>query len=137
MASSPRILNRPTDGHRASPRSQFIIAPRAQAPRRCETQASLGGKPPSCYRFDPLTPFARSAHLIAGDGTKNGFPLRIQNRQKPKNECLTGKAPYKCLTGKAPYRFESTSLQRRVWCEPDFLRLRGLPASGITGAQGV
>src|SRR5438270_6074144 len=24
--------------------SQFIIAPRAQAPRRCETQASLGGK---------------------------------------------------------------------------------------------
>jgi hypothetical protein len=27
--------------------SQFIIAPRAQASRRCETQASLGGKPPS------------------------------------------------------------------------------------------
>jgi hypothetical protein len=27
--------------------SQFIIAPRAQASRRCETQAPLGGKPPS------------------------------------------------------------------------------------------
>src|SRR5205823_332143 len=27
--------------------SQFIIAPRAQASRRCETQATLGGKPPS------------------------------------------------------------------------------------------
>src|ERR1700738_1712043 len=25
------------------------------------------------------------------------------------------------LTGKAPYEFESTSLQRRVHCEPDFL----------------
>jgi hypothetical protein len=29
------------------PPSQFIIAPRAQASRRCETQAPLGGKPPS------------------------------------------------------------------------------------------
>ena len=29
------------------PLSQFIVAPRAQASRRCETQATLGGKPPS------------------------------------------------------------------------------------------
>jgi hypothetical protein len=27
-----------------------------------------------CYRFGPLTPSARSANLIAGDGMKNGFP---------------------------------------------------------------
>src|SRR5262249_24995422 len=27
-----------------------------------------------CYRFGPLTPSARSANLIAGDGTKNGLP---------------------------------------------------------------
>jgi hypothetical protein len=27
-----------------------------------------------CYRFGPLTPSARSANRIAGDGTKNGFP---------------------------------------------------------------
>jgi hypothetical protein len=27
-----------------------------------------------CYRFGPLTPSARCANLIAGDGTKNGFP---------------------------------------------------------------
>src|ERR1700756_5935405 len=26
-----------------------------------------------CYRFGPLTPCARSANLIAGDGTKNGL----------------------------------------------------------------
>ena len=29
------------------PLSQVIVAPRAQASRRCETQATLGGKPPS------------------------------------------------------------------------------------------
>jgi transposase len=29
------------------PASLFIVAPRAQASRRCETQATLGGKPPS------------------------------------------------------------------------------------------
>src|SRR5437868_10675337 len=29
-----------------------------------------------CSRFGPLTPSARSANLIAGDGTKNGFPGR-------------------------------------------------------------
>ena len=38
-----------------------------------------------CYRFGPLTPSARSANLIAGDGTKNGFPLRTKNRQQTKN----------------------------------------------------
>jgi len=56
------------------PVSQFIVAPRAQASRRCETQATLGGNAAKlCYRFGPLTPSARSANLIAGDGTKNGL----------------------------------------------------------------
>ena len=50
LASDPQQ----TDRHRQTlklckkPLSQFIIAPRAQASRRCETQATLGGKPPSC-----------------------------------------------------------------------------------------
>jgi len=53
---------------------QFIVAARAQASRRCETQAPLGGQAAKlCYRFGPLTPCARSANLIAGDGTKNGL----------------------------------------------------------------
>src|SRR5215813_12967281 len=44
--------------------SPFIIAPRAQASRRCETQALLGGKPPSSATVSvPLTPSARSANL--------------------------------------------------------------------------
>src|ERR1700738_1393754 len=65
-----------------------------------------------CYRFGPLTPSARSANLIAGDGTKNGFPAPNKEPAKTKNHHLTGKAPYK---------FESISLQRRVVCEPRHL----------------
>src|SRR5439155_2546188 len=37
-----------------------------------------------CYRFGPLTPSARSANLIAGDGTKNGFPA--PNKEPPTNQ---------------------------------------------------
>src|ERR1700740_484091 len=55
-----------------------------------------------CYRFGPLPPSARSANLIAGDGTKNGFSSSEQRTGKTKNDHLTGKAPY---------RFESFSLQ--------------------------
>jgi hypothetical protein len=69
----------------AKPVSQFIIAARAQASRRCETQATLGGTAAKlCYRFGPLTPSARSANLIAGDGTKNGFPA--PNKEPPTNQ---------------------------------------------------
>jgi hypothetical protein len=64
-----------------------------------------------CYRFGPLTPSARSAKLIAGDGTKNGFPAPNKEPTTTRNDGLTGKAPYK---------FESLLLQRGVRCEPDF-----------------
>src|SRR5271155_922227 len=47
----------------------------------------------------------RSANLIVGDGTKNGFPAPNKELQQTKNDHLTGKAPYK---------FESAFLQRRV-----------------------
>src|SRR5215831_11208816 len=53
-----------------------------------------------CYRFGPLTPSARSANLIVGDGTKNGFPA--SNKEPPTNQKHD-------LTEKAPYRFESIS----------------------------
>jgi hypothetical protein len=61
-----------------------------------------------CYRFGPLTPSARSANLIAGDGTRNGCLA-------PNKEPVTNQKHD--LTGKAPYRFESVSLQLRVRCE--------------------
>jgi hypothetical protein len=50
-----------------------------------------------------LTPSARSANLIAGDGTRNGCLA-------PNKEPVTNQKHD--LTGKAPYRFESISLQR-------------------------
>jgi hypothetical protein len=95
-----------TRSYAKKPALLFIVAPRAQASRRCETQAPLGGTPPKlCYRFGPLPPSARSANLIAGDGMKNGFPA-------PDKEPTTNQKHH--LTGKAPYRFESTSLQQGV-----------------------
>src|SRR6476659_9813857 len=59
-----------------------------------------------CYRFGPLTPSARSANLIAGDGTKNG---RSRSEQKTVSATQNNR-----LTGKAPYKFESGLLQRGV-----------------------
>ena len=48
------------------------------------------------YRFGPLTPSARSANLIAGDGTKNGLSRSEQKTvSTTQNNRLTGKAPYK------------------------------------------
>jgi hypothetical protein len=61
-----------------------------------------------------LTPSARSANLIAGDGTKNGLS---RSEQKTVSTTQNNR-----LTGKAPYKFESALLQRRVSCEPGFLR---------------
>src|SRR5689334_16774870 len=54
-----------------------------------------------CYRFGPLTPSARSANLIAGDGTKNGFPAPNKEPSKNQNDYLTGK-PH---TGSNPVPF--------------------------------
>src|SRR5215813_3796090 len=86
------------------PVSAFIVAPRAQASRRCETQATLDGKAAKlCYRFGPLTPSARSANLIAGVGTKNGLSRSEQKTvSTTQNNRLTGKAPYKSCKPSVP-----------------------------------
>src|SRR5215468_617547 len=57
------------------------------------------GRPPA---KPPFAVHHRSANLIAGDATKNGF----------RSEQRTGKNQNDYLTGKAPYRLESISLQR-------------------------
>src|SRR5689334_23722922 len=46
-----------------------------------------------CYRFGPLTPSARSANLIAGDGTKNGFPAPNKEPTTNQNQPLDRKSP--------------------------------------------
>src|ERR1700738_2512127 len=77
-----------------NPISLFIVPPRAQVSRRCETQAPLGGKPPSCAkRFGPLTTSARSGHLIVGDGTKNGLPAPNKELAINRKQPLDRKSP--------------------------------------------
>jgi hypothetical protein len=46
-----------------------------------------------CYRFGPLTPPARSANLIAGDGTKNGFPAPNKEPTTDQKPLLDRKSP--------------------------------------------
>src|ERR1700757_2413089 len=55
-----------------------------------------------CYRFGPLTPSARSANLIAGDGTKNGLSAPNKEPGTNQNDYLTGKAPYKSCKPSVP-----------------------------------
>src|SRR5690348_9921961 len=66
-----------------------------------------------CYRFGPLTPSARSANLIAGDGTKNGFPA--PNKEPPTNQksLLDRKSPIQVRIHFPP----AGSQQRTVCCE--------------------
>jgi hypothetical protein len=46
-----------------------------------------------CYRFGPLTPSARSANLIAGDGTKNGLPAPNKEPASKPKQPLDRKSP--------------------------------------------
>src|SRR6476661_6908842 len=103
MASSPRILNRPTDRHR--PDTEAMQKARLAAHHRSacsglkalrNTSVASRQAAKLCYRFGPLTPSARSANLIAGDGTKNGLSRSEQKTvSATQNNRLTGKAPYK------------------------------------------
>ena len=108
MASSPRIpLHRQAPaGARSYAKSPIAVHRRSacsgvKALRNTSDARRQAAK--LCYRFGPLTPSARSANLIAGDGMKNGFPAPNKELAKTKNNHLTGKAPYK---------FESAFLQR-------------------------
>jgi hypothetical protein len=82
-------LNRPTDRHQpdteAMPKARLAVHRRSACSevKACpwleqgalrNTSAARRQAAKLCYRFGPLTPSARSANLIAGDGTKNGFP---------------------------------------------------------------
>ena len=113
MASSPRIVTQTCAVRRRTSKREAHLA--VHRPSACSGVKALRNTSDAkrqaaklCYRFGPLTPSARSANLIAGDGMKNGFPAPNKELAKTKNNHLTGKAPYK---------FESIPLQRRVRCE--------------------
>ena len=89
-----QIGNVATRAPQEKPVSLFILRPRAQASRRCETQVQLSGKPLSCAkRFGPLTPSARSGNLIVGDGTKNGLPAPNKELAINRKQPLDRKSP--------------------------------------------
>ena len=110
MASSPRILNRPT-GTNQTPRYAKSLSRSSSSLRVLRRQGAAKHKPARrqaaklCYRFGPLTPFCALREPDRSDGTKNGFPA-------PNKEPTTNQKHD--LTGKAPYRFESHSLPQRV-----------------------
>jgi len=110
MASSPRILI----GRQATPDAEAMQKAPVAAHNRSARSGLKALRNTSdasrqaaklCYRFGPLTPSARTANLITGDGTKNGFPAPNKEPTTTRNDGLTGKAPYK---------FEPVSLRRRV-----------------------
>jgi hypothetical protein len=92
--------------------SQFIVAARAQASRRCETQAPLSGKPLALLQFQSLDPFRayREPDRRRRD-EERGF--LAPNKEPPTNQKHD-------LTGKTPYRFESIPLQQTVRLSRDF-----------------
>src|SRR5437773_3966877 len=102
MASSPRIFTKTFNSRRQTPElrrnalSLFIVPPRAQASRRCETQATLSGKPPALLAFRSLDPFRalREPDRRRRDEERPS-PLRTKNLLQTKNDYLTGKAPYR------------------------------------------
>src|SRR5215467_15838467 len=96
MASSPRILCRPAPtGARRLCKKSGVKALRNTSPAKRQA-AKL------CYRFGPLTPSARSANLIAGDGTKNGLSAPNKEPGTNQNDYFTGKAPYKSCKPSVP-----------------------------------
>jgi hypothetical protein len=114
MASSPRIIPRASVVRRRSfiERLPVIIPPRAQASKpapglnrgRCETQATLSGKPQAELAFRSLDPFRA---LREPD-------CRRRDEERPfRSEQKTGNNQNDYLTGKAPYKSRELSLPKR------------------------
>src|SRR6202040_1251593 len=114
MASSPRIITQTGAVRRRSfeekPIWLFIVPPRAQASRRCETQATLAASRQALLAFRSLDPFRA---LREPDRRR-----RDEERPSRSEQRTLSKAKNNRLTGKAPYKFESPLLHRRVNNEP-------------------
>jgi hypothetical protein len=121
-------------GHPAwqSPISGFIVPPRAQASRRCETQAPLGGKAAKlCYRFGPLTPSAPSANLIPGDGMKNGFPAPNKELARNQKQPLERKSPIQVRIRFPSAASHQRTVRPRVSRKLAFIRVLAQPGRAV------
>ena len=92
MASSPRITRRIAMSDTQLRREAHLPVHRPSACSGVKalrnTSAARRQAAKLCYRFGPLTPSARSANLIAGDGMKNG-PSRSEQRTGNKLKTTT------------------------------------------------
>ena len=115
MASSPSDPQQ-TDRHRS--RHPGMRKARLAVHHRCacsglkalrNTSAARRHTAKLCYRFGPLTPSARSANLIAGDGTKNG--LCAPNKEPVTNQkpLLDRKSPIQVRIHLPPAESQQTS----------------------------
>ena len=77
--STDRQRHRPDTNHAKSPIAVYRRSACSGVKALRNTSAASRQAAKLCYRFGPLTPSARSANLIAGDGTKNGFPGRVED----------------------------------------------------------
>src|ERR1700747_3069376 len=107
MASSPRIIPRASVVRRRSfnRTSPCIIPPRAQASRRCETQATLGGKPQAELAFRSLDPFRA---LREPDCRRRDEERPFRSEQKTVNK------PKRLLDRKSPIQVTQTIGSCRV-----------------------
>ena len=67
-----------------------------------------------CYRFGPLPPSARSANLIAGDGTKNGFPAPNKEPATNQRQPLDRKSPIQVRISFPPAASHERTLHRAL-----------------------
>ena len=90
MASSPRILNRPT-GTNQTPRYAKSPSRSSSSLRVLRRQGAAKHKlarrqaTKLCYRFGPLTPFCALREPSQATERRTAFPLRTKNRQQTKN----------------------------------------------------
>jgi hypothetical protein len=126
MASSPRILNR-------YPRHRPDAEVMQKAPVAVHHRSACSGvkalrntsdarrqAAKLCYRFGPLTPSARSANLIAGDGTKNGPSRSEQRTATNQKQPLDTKSPIQVRIRFPPAA--SPLRTRPVWNDSTYFR---------------
>jgi hypothetical protein len=85
-----------------------------------------------CYRFGPLTPSARPANLIAGDGMKNGFPAPNKELAINQKQLLDTKSPIQVRIRLPPAGSQERTPHRTL----HYLRAAGLlaPPDAVAGA---
>ena len=89
-----RLARRQTPQLQKAPSRLVILPPRAQASRRCETQAPLSGKPLSCASVSVPGPLPRAPGTwLQATGRRTAFRSEQRTGKNPKTQFLDRKSP--------------------------------------------